>query len=58
MKVSTHYMLIDKDGRVAYDRWHDVEVSSGERVFTTKFHEELQINEGDQLICEIHFRGG
>lgn len=54
MKVSTHYMLIGKDGRIAYDRWHEVEVSNGQ-VFITKFHESLQINEGDQLIGEMHF---
>lgn len=55
MKVAVHWMLIGKDGRVAYDRYSTPTVSEDGRVITTKFEEDLQINEGDQMIGELFF---
>jgi len=56
MNVAVHWMLIGKDGRVAYDRYSTPTVSEDGRVITTKFEEDLQINAGDQMIGELFFQ--
>ncbi|MHC4121633.1 MAG: hypothetical protein ACYSWO_29520 [Planctomycetota bacterium] len=53
MKVSVHWMLIGKSGRVAYDRFQYVEVSNDNKVITLKFPEPMVVQQDDQLIAEI-----